>query len=130
MSGEKSAMKNVVPMHSTREEQQERHPSRAAVRERAEDRRDQRIDPDADDDRDRQEQVPVALAELVVVDQVQPDRTGHDGEREDRVGEVVQRPRRGTTARPLGVSAPRPRPRAGAGSDAGPRDGAALVTGR
>jgi hypothetical protein len=34
--------------------------------------------------------VPVAIAESI--DQVQPDRPGHDREREDRVGEVVQRP--------------------------------------
>ena len=39
--------------------------------------------------------VAVALAELAVVDEVQPDRARHDGEREDRVGEVVQRPRSG-----------------------------------
>ena len=83
--------------------------------------------PDADDDRDRQQRVAVALAELAVVDEVQPDRPGHDREREDRVGEVVQRPR-GRDDRPAARG--QPGEPSGAG-DAGSLDrsgAAALVT--
>ena len=57
--------------------------------------------------------LPVALAELAVVDQVEPDRARHDREAEDRVREVVQGPRgrdggaarRGQPGEPTGASA-------------------------
>jgi hypothetical protein len=62
------------------EAQQERHPSPATVGERAEDGRHGGVDPDADHDRERQHDVAVALAELRVLDQVQPDRARHDRE--------------------------------------------------
>ena len=91
------------------EEQQERHPAGAAVREGAQDRRDQGVDPDADRDRDRERQRPIALTEARVVGQVQADRGRDHDEREDGVGEVVQGPRERTTARPLGVRPARPR---------------------
>ena len=74
------------------EEQQEGHPPPTEVRDRAEDRRHQGVDADAHDDRDRQEHVAVALAELLRLDQVQPDRPGHHREAEDRVREVVEGP--------------------------------------
>ena len=62
-----------------------------------------------------------------VADEVQPDRPGHDREREDRVGEVVQRPR-GRDDRPAGSVSAR-RGRAARGDRvAGPPGAAALVT--
>ena len=75
------------------EEQEERHPPPAAVGERAEDRRDERVEPDADDDRDRQQRaLPSRSPNCSVVDEPQPDRPGHDREAEDRVREVVEGP--------------------------------------
>ena len=49
--------------------------------------------PDAHDDREAEDEVAVALSEPIVVDEPQPDGVRHDREREDRVREVVQRPR-------------------------------------
>ena len=116
-------MKNVGAMHRQVKNSRNgiRRPPRS--RERAEDRRDERVEPDADDDRDRQQRVAVALAELAVVDEVQPDRPdttakqkivlaksyrAHDG-RDDRpaVGVRPASPR----AVPTGVAGPRDGPR-------------------
>ena len=77
-----------------REHEQERQPPTAAVAERAEDRRHERVEADADRRwRCRWTSCPLASTEPARVRQpVQPDRHRHDGEAEDRVGEVVQRP--------------------------------------
>ena len=57
-------MKNVGADAQGGEDEQERQPAAAPVGDRPEDRRDDGVEADADDDRDRQQHVPVALAEL------------------------------------------------------------------
>ncbi len=75
-----------------REQEQERHAPAVAVRQRAEERRDEGVDAHADGDRDALDQLAEAGAEAIVGREPQADGGGHDGVREDRVREVVDRP--------------------------------------
>ena len=65
-------MKNVAPMHSAVKNSRNGIRPAAAVREGAEDRRHQGVDPDAERDRDRQSQRSVALAELASLVRYRP----------------------------------------------------------
>ncbi len=74
------------------EDQQVRESAPASVADRAQDRRHDRIDQDADRGRDAEPELAIGRPETV--DRPEAHRVRHDGVGEDRVGEVVQGPRR------------------------------------
>ena len=106
-----------------REEEQERHAAAGPVAQRTEDRRHERVDPHAENHADAEQHVAVALPEPDIVGEPQTDGTGYDGEAEDRVGEVVQRPGNGHASAAAGRQSGETAKRAGAARRAGARSG-------